>query len=357
MQIKKTFFSLLIGLVLVMGVWAQGTRPVRDDIGFCWNGPQMDRLLDYLKTVSPGEGEAGHPLLIAGISPHDDFLYAGRVYYPLHSQIKAKEVVIFGVTHREPRLKAGDPQGKLIFDTYNYWIGPYGNVKISKLREYLREKLGKESVIVNNEAHCLEHSIEAEIPFLQYFNREVQVTPVMVTAMDFETMKALSAQVAGALASYIKENNLTLGSDIFFLVSADANHYGKDFNNTPFGEDERAHELGTARDRDIAGSFLSGDMTVDKIKGLTGELWGKTFTDYKDTVWCGKYSIPFGMLTVLGVLDQLNTDKPLQGKVLLYTDTYSEGVLPLKKTGFGITAPFSLKHWVGFLSAGYYLKN
>jgi len=45
----------------------------------------------------------------------------------------------------------------------------------------------------------------------------------------------------------------------------------------------------------------------------------------------------------------------LRGQVFRYSDTYSEGVLPLKKAGFGITAPFSLKHWVGFFSAGFYL--
>jgi hypothetical protein len=45
----------------------------------------------------------------------------------------------------------------------------------------------------------------------------------------------------------------------------------------------------------------------------------------------------------------------LKGRVFRYSDTYSEGVLPLKKAGFGITAPFSLKHWVGFFSAGFTL--
>ena len=83
---------------------------------------------------------------------------------------------------------------------------------------------------------------------------------------------------------------------------------------------------------------------------------GKTYRDYKDTVWCGKYSIPFGMLTVLQVVKQLGGGKELAGKVIRYSDTYTEGVIPLKKPGFGITAPFSLKHWVGFFSAGYYLK-
>jgi len=357
MYIKKIMIFILISSFCIFAVRAQDTRPIRDDIGFCWDSAQMDRLMNFLKTKSIEESPKELPLLMAGISPHDDYLYAGPVYYPLFKQIKAKEVVVLGVTHRSPRLKIGDPQGKLIFDSFQFWKGPYGKVKISKLREYLKERLSKQSFIVNNEAHILEHSIEAEIPFLQYFNRQVRITPIMITGMDFDTMKGLSAELSRYITSYIKENNLKVGSDIFFLVSADANHYGHDFDNAPYGEDEQAHRLATERDRKIAGTYLGGEITEDKIKGLTTQLWGKTYKDYNDTVWCGKYSIPFGILTVKYLQDRLNKGKSLHGEILRYTDTYSEGVLPLKKAGFGITAPFSLKHWVGFFSAGFYLKE
>jgi hypothetical protein len=44
-----------------------------------------------------------------------------------------------------------------------------------------------------------------------------------------------------------------------------------------------------------------------------------------------------------------------QMKRLMDLLAYSEGVLPLKNAGFGITAPYSRKHWVGFVSAGFYL--
>ena len=346
----KKITLILLTLSLFFLSPAENIRPVRDDIGYCWNGRQLDRLMDYLKTadtVSP---------LVAGISPHDDYLYAGRAYYPLFKNITAPEVVIFGVTHGTVRRKIGDPQDKIIFDNYGYWHGPYKKVKVSKLREYLKKNLDPDLYITSDEAHRLEHSIEGMIPFLQYFNRDVTITPVMVTGMPFETMETMAAKLAAVMISYIKENHLKLGKDIFFLISADANHYGKDFDNTVYGEDQRAHELGTARDKKIAHSFLSGTMTTKKIKGLTAELWGKTYRDFKDTVWCGKYSIPFGMLTVMNLVKELEKGKQLKGKILLYSDTYTEGVIPLKKPGFGITAPFSLKHWVGFFSAGFSLE-
>jgi AmmeMemoRadiSam system protein B len=293
---------------------------------------------------------------VAGISPHDDYLYAGKVYYPLYNRIKAPEVVIFGVTHSTVRKALSDPHNKVIFDEYDYWKGPYKNIAVSKLRSYLKEHLPEKYYFTSNEAHRLEHSIEGMLPFLQYVRRDVKITPIMVTGMPFETMNDLSMQLASVIATYIKENRLELGKDIFFLISADANHYGPDFDNTVFGDGVEAHKKGTQFDRDITGSFLSGKIVPENIKKLTAQLWGKDFKGYGDTLWCGKYSVPFGILTVNHLVNKMSGNKQLTGKVLLYSDTYSEGVIPLKKPGFGITAPFSLKHWVGFFSAGYYLN-
>ena len=351
-------FIIIVSFLFSPYLMAGELRPVRDDIGFCWQKEQVNRLLAYLKQSYQEKAKTGgsQPAFIAGISPHDDYLYAGNVYYPLFKNIKTKEVVIFGVTHSTVRKKIGDPQNVLIFDEYKYWKGPYRNVEISGLREYLKENLDPDYYLVSNEAHRLEHSIEAEIPFLQYFNRDIKITPIMVTGMNFRNMVKASVELSKHIISYMRENNLKLGEDIFFLISADANHYGRDFDNIKFGEDERAHRLGTGSDKKIAETYLSGKITKSKIAGLAGKLWGATYKDYGDRVWCGKYAIPFGLLTILKVVLSIESGKSLTGDVLLYTDTYSEGVIPLKKPGYGITAPFSLKHWVGFFSAGYYLE-
>ena len=176
----------------------------------------------------------------------------------------------------------------------------------------------------------------------------------MVTAMPFERMEELSERLAAVLADYIRENKLQPGRDIFFLISADANHYGRDFNNIPFGEDEKAHAPGTEQDRRIAEAVVNGTLDDEKIRKLTRELWGATYLDYRNTYWCGKYDIPFGLLAIRKTMKKA-TGRKLRGGLFRYSDTYSEGVLPLKKAGFGITAPYSLKHWVGFFSAGFYL--
>jgi AmmeMemoRadiSam system protein B len=42
------------------------------------------------------------------------------------------------------------------------------------LRAYIQSHLQPADLVVNSRAHELEHSIEALLPFLQYFNPEVK---------------------------------------------------------------------------------------------------------------------------------------------------------------------------------------
>ncbi|MCX8160739.1 MAG: AmmeMemoRadiSam system protein B [Candidatus Saccharicenans sp.] len=344
--------GLLSGSPDILKDQPKNIRPVRDDVGFCWKAESMRILVDYLaaqeKETFKSDG------LVAAISPHDDYLYAGRLYYPLFNIIRAKEAVIFGVTHGTVRNEIKGLDSLLILDDYQLWPGVLKPVEISPLRSYLRKHLRAEYFTVNNRAHELEHSIEALIPFLQYFNPDIKITPIMVAPMPLDKMKEISGELARVITAYLKENGLRPGRDIFFLISADGNHYGKDFNNLAFGEGQEAWEKALAFDRNLIDNYLTGRISEKKVAGLTGELWGKTYLDYKSSYWCGKYSIPFGLLTVRQVMRRM-AGSNVRGELIRFSDTYSEGVLPLKKIGLGTTAPFSLRHWVSFCSIAYYL--
>ncbi len=172
--------------------------------------------------------------------------------------------------------------------------------------------------------------------------------------MPFARMEEISGKLAEAVAAYMKEKDLAAGKDIFFLVSSDGNHYGQDFKNSPYGEGEQAWEKALAFDRRLIKTYLEGPQGPAGIEELTKELWGKTYLDYRSTYWCGKYSVPFGLLTAEKIIDRV-LHKKIRGSLIRYSDTYSEGVLPIKKMGMGLTAPFSLRHWVSFFSVGYYL--
>lgn len=348
-QVKILVLSLLIVLV-VNTLQAQQIRPVKDTVGFAWSSVDMDRLMGYL---NKNAGSDNFPAqgLVAGISPHDDYLYAGKVYYPLFKKINAREFVIIGLTHGTVRKAINDPKNIIIMDNYDIWKGPYRNIKVSPLRDEIRKKLNPDYFVTNNEAQSLEHSIEALIPFIQHFNREIKITPIMVTTMDAGRMEEISSELSKIITEYVERNGLRLGSDIFFLISSDANHYGKDFNNTPYGEDEAAHKTATENDRRIAQTCFESEINGERIKKLTNELW-----DNKSApVWCGRCSIPFGLLTVSKTVKNIS-GKNIEGKVFKYSDTVTEGVLPVKNTKMGLTAEANFKHWCGWLSAGFYLK-
>lgn len=347
----KAVAGLAATLLAFSALAGQEARPVRDDVGFCWNPASMRLLVDYLQAREPDQFEADG--LVAAIAPHDDYLLAGRVDYPLFKILRAREVVVFGVTHGTVRKEIGDPHNVVILDEFKSWPGLTGPVAVSGLREALKERLAKSAFQVSNKAHALEHSIEAELPWLQYFNPGVKITPIMVTAMPFEKMEEISARVAEVVAAEMKARGLVAGRDVFFLISADGNHYGQDFNNSAFGEGEAAWLKGRAFDERLIRDYLTGVMDEAKVEGLTKELWGATYLDYRNTYWCGKYSIPFGLLTVQKIL-ALTENKKVGGMLFRYSDSYSEGALPLQKTGMGLTAPYSLRHWVSWCSIGYY---
>jgi AmmeMemoRadiSam system protein B len=347
-----SFYLTSLILLYVTSLYPQEVRPVRDDVGYCWQADKFNLFIEWLDQNCTDD-KYNSENLVAGISPHDDYLYAGEIYYPLFKLIHTKEVVIFGVTHGTVRKQINDPKNIIILDEFDKWKGPYKNVETSPLRNKIRQQLNPDYYIVSNKAQSLEHSIEGLIPFLQHYNHDFKITPIMVTAMSFERMDSISVRLTEIISNYIKENNLKFGKDIFFLFSNDANHYGEDFENQPYGLNEMAHKIATANDIRVADQTLKGTIDIDGIKKLSNELWPEAGVSKECPLWCGRYSVVFGLRTVSKIVNQ--SGKIMTGKIFKYSDTWTEGVLPVKGTMMGITAPYSLKHWVGFFSAGFYL--
>lgn len=332
-----------ISLLALGSIWLVETdkgqqRPILDHIGYAWNAQQLDRLMDFLENnVQP---EVTSSLPVAGICPHDDHLFAADISYKILSRIKAKEIIIFGVTHRTARVFLDQPRNKIILETHDTWTGPTGPIAVSELREEVHEKLNPEDIIVSDKAHQMEHSIEAMLPLLQTLLPGVKITPLMITEMEPKPMQALGAQLGAIIFDYMNERNLVPGRDVFFLFSCDANHYGEDFKNTHYGSGSEGHSQAVNADRALLDETLNGTLEIERILSF--------LNDPRQThaIWCGRFSVSFGLMTTLNVLTAFEME-PIKGHILEYSDSYTHGVLPLQGDGFGITAPFSLQHWVG----------
>jgi hypothetical protein len=175
----------------------------------------------------------------------------------------------------------------------------------------------------------------------------------MVTQMPSERMDSISGKLSEIISDYIKQNHLVPGKDIFFLISNDADHYGEDFNNSPYGMDLNAHKIATENDQRIIKENFTGKINHDKVLRITKELWPDSTNQKPIPLWCGRYPIVMGLLTIDKVMNNL-TDKGISGKLFKYSDSMTERVLPIKNTSMGLTAIFSPKHWCGWFTLGLY---
>jgi len=333
-------------------------RPV-DRVGYPWDRDLMERLVHRVDLLEGGalEGRSDRCWL-AGISPHDDYLYAARVYAHLYPGIKAKRVVIFGVAHKARLFHV---ENALVFDTYPAWLGPFGNIPVADdLRRNIEERLDPGMVLVSDEVHDSEHSVEGLLPFLQYYDRGVEIVPILISYMGWERMDELAAALGKALAAIVEERGWKPGVDISFLFSSDCVHYGDQSwggkNFADFGVDRAGYEKAVARDLRIIHETLEGPLERKKIRDFFSRLVKpEDYHEYAVT-WCGRYSVPFGLDCLLHFCGRLKM-KPPRGVLLRYGTTLEEGVLDLHPKGsLGVTAPVSLRHWVGFCSIGFALS-
>ena len=118
---------------------------------------------------------SGLPWKLA-ICPHDDYTYVGTLYPELLQNIKARNLILIGVAHKAAQLGIED---SLVFDTYSAWKGPWKNIPVSPVREEIYNLLAKKFAIISDTLQKVEHSVEALIPFLQYFNRNITIVPIL----------------------------------------------------------------------------------------------------------------------------------------------------------------------------------
>src|SRR5207244_10017030 len=121
--------------------------------------------------------------------PDQDYAYGGYLYPLVLANIKAGTVIVFGVAHKARQL---DLEDQLIFDSFTHWRGPYRDIAVSPLRERIMSKLPEGSYRVSDEMQSIEHSVEAKLPFLQYYNRAVRLVLIIVSFMTYARIHELA---------------------------------------------------------------------------------------------------------------------------------------------------------------------
>ncbi|SHF28654.1 hypothetical protein SAMN02745164_02170 [Marinitoga hydrogenitolerans DSM 16785] len=143
------------------------------------------------------------------ISPHAGYIFSGKTasygYYEIFKKGEIKTVIIIGPNHTGvgPNISVY-PEGT--------WITPFGTIEIDEKAKKIISKL---QIIGDYSAHQYEHSIEVQLPFLQYlYGNDFKIIPIVMGDQSLKTSKKL----AEALKEIIDEGTL-------IVASSDLNHY------------------------------------------------------------------------------------------------------------------------------------
>jgi len=144
------------------------------------------------------------------VSPHAGYMYSGPVAGAAISRVTFKDTfVIMGPNH------TGMGQRFSIM-TEGVWRTPMGDVEIDT--ELGRRILKASSHLREDEmAHLQEHSIEVQVPFLQYFKRDVRIVPIVFGPADGAAYK----EIGHAIATAIRDVN----REAVIMASSDMTHY------------------------------------------------------------------------------------------------------------------------------------
>ncbi|MGE0077893.1 MAG: AmmeMemoRadiSam system protein B [Bacteroidales bacterium] len=357
---KVKIFFPLIAILILSGCNPQNKplskiRQMVDTIGFASKEYQVDSVLNridklFADTLTKKPNNVSYRVAIC---PHDDYTYVGWHYPAVLRNIKAKTVIIFGVAHKARKFSL---ENKLIFDSFTHWQGPYSNIRVSDMREKILSKMPKDMVEVHDSMQIVEHSVESMLPMLQHFNPEVEIISILVPYMSFDRITEISKELANALNSIAKEENINWGKDFALLVTTDAVHYGDEEwggkNYAPFGADSSGYQKAVTFEHEIISNCLTTDLTEQKIQRFFEYTVNQNdFKEYKWT-WCGRYSVPLGLSSAL-YLNDSQKGESLKGDFTGYSTSIDHNSIPVEDIGMGKTAIANIHHWVGYASVGY----
>jgi AmmeMemoRadiSam system protein B len=158
------------------------------------------------------------PEMIGFVSPHAGYIYSGKTaahgYQRISNAGKEATFIILGPNHYGvgPEISIY-PSGE--------WETPLGNVSIDK--DFIDKicSVCNGDIMMDASAHLYEHSIEVQIPFLQYlFGNNFKIVPIC--------MLNQSISVSNAVANFLYDVYLDFenkGKKVFFIASSDFSHY------------------------------------------------------------------------------------------------------------------------------------
>ncbi len=153
--------------------------------------------------------------VLGAVCPHAGYMYSGRTAAMTLSKIAPVDTfIIFGPNHTGLGTEAS-------IMTEGAWQTPLGNLEIdSKTASDMLSscKFLKQDGL----AHQNEHSIEVQLPFLQYYFKNIKIVPVCLATGDIKVLEAIGKSAAAAVKKTGVSACIIASSDMTHCESAES---------------------------------------------------------------------------------------------------------------------------------------
>ena len=147
--------------------------------------------------------------IVGAVSPHAGYMFSGPVaahlFRLLWAQTPPRTVIIIGPNH------TGYGTGVAV--TSEDFQTPLGIVKVDGS---LIGDLVDDLVMDDPDAHAFEHSLEVQIPFMQYIGWNPLIVPMCIGVQDFDVLVAVGKRIREATSGR---------DDVLVIASSDMSHY------------------------------------------------------------------------------------------------------------------------------------
>lgn len=167
--------------------------------------------------VLPASAQEKERKIMGIIVPHAGFMYSGPVaahsYLKLSFEKTPRTIIILGPNHR-------GLGGEVSLMSSGQWQTPLGTIEIDQsIANEIIAHDEKRILQDDFQAHLFEHSIEVQLPFLQFIypNNEFKIIPISIINQQLVSMKYL--------AEIIYETIKDKYQDFLLIASSDFTHY------------------------------------------------------------------------------------------------------------------------------------
>ena len=165
----------------------------------------------YRHELGPGTiprvNDRGPRKIVAIVVPHAGYYYSGPVAAYAYKELAEDGIfdtaVILGPNHTGYGAPVSLWSG-------GDWSTPLGEAEVNRK---LGQRLLGDVIEADETAHIQEHSIEVQLPWLQYLYGKVKIVPITMLAQDIDTARRVGKSIGQA------------GDNLIVIASSDLTHY------------------------------------------------------------------------------------------------------------------------------------